>query len=89
MVITCKICGETKDENEFYPAIHNKTGRRTYCKICEFKKNNRKLGIDDITNQDILNNFKDIMTGLGYDTSQNINKQFLQRIKDKYGVILD
>ena len=42
----------------------------------------------DITDENILRDFKDIMVGLGYDVSQDINKQFLQRIKDKYGVIL-
>ena len=88
MNITCKICGETKDESQFYPAVNNKTGRRTFCKKCEMAKTKIVKKASDITDENILRDFKDIMVGLGYDVSQDINKQFLQRIKDKYGVIL-
>jgi hypothetical protein len=88
-MITCRICGETKDENMFNVVKSNLTGRNKMCKKCEVRRQNIVLKADDIHDKTIVNTFKDIMSRLGYNLSEDINKQFLQRIKDRYGVILD
>jgi len=57
MNITCKICGETKDESQFYPAVNNKTGRRTFCKKCEMAKTKIVKKASDITDENIFKGF--------------------------------
>lgn len=73
----------------FNIANNNKTGRNTMCKKCELNRQKMVLKAEDMKDETLVRTFKDIMTRLGYDLSGDINKQFLQRIRDKYGVILD
>lgn len=53
------------------------------------ERQNMVLKAEDMRDQTIVEEFKTIMINLGYDISGDINKQFLDRVRDKYGVILD
>lgn len=89
IMITCTLCKQTKEENEYTPVPTNKTGRHTCCRKCEIERQNMVLKAEDMRDQTIVEEFKTIMVNLGYDISGDINKQFLDRVRDKYGVILD
>lgn len=88
-MLTCKLCNETKEEKDFTAVPSNTTGRHTLCRKCESKRQNTVLKAEDMEDQSIVMEFKTIMGNLGYDVSGDINKQFLDRVRDKYGVILD
>ena len=89
MEITCKRCGETKNETEFHIQKSNSTGRQSSCKKCEYIKTMTPVKAHEMDNQDVVDGFKTVMKVLGYDTSSDISEQFKQRVKKKYGVILD
>jgi len=36
--LTCKVCGEEKDKDEFVVCRSNRTGRRNKCRKCEAKR---------------------------------------------------
>jgi superfamily II helicase len=76
LYITCRDCLEEKHFTEFNIMNSNTSGRSYICRPCSS------------TAIDIDFESKRFLSLLGYDTSSNINEQFLQRIRDKYGVVL-
>jgi superfamily II helicase len=76
LYITCRDCLEEKHFTEFNIMNSNTSGRSYICRPCS------SIAVD------VEFECKRVLTLLGYDTSSNINGQFLQRIKDKYGIDL-
>jgi len=81
----CSICG-----NELF--LTRRTGRR--CNPCIYKltKDNetRKLMDQEILGhsgrQHDIDSAIDLLTKLGYDLSKDVNQQWLERTKTKYGI---
>jgi hypothetical protein len=82
---TCSVCGE-----EFF--LTRKTGSR--CNPCIYKltkDNHCKKLVDQQVNghngrQHDIDSAIDLLTKLGYDVYEDVNEQFLQRSKTKYGI---
>lgn len=85
LVRVCSVCGD-----EFFPK--RKTGTR--CNPCIHKltkdNQNRKLVDQQILGhwgrQHDIDSAIDLLTKLGYDVYGNVNDQFLDRCKTRYGI---
>ena len=76
LFITCRECQEEKHFSEYNKMNSNASGYNYICRPC------CSIAVD------VEFECKRLLTLLGYDTSSNINGQFLQRIRDKYGIDL-
>jgi len=86
----CFICKEYKETNDFYINNSNKCGVHSYCIECvKISRNIEKKDIESTTNDNVKDNAIEILKNLGYDMDSTISEQFNNRIKEKYGVILN
>lgn len=76
LFITCRKCQEEKHFSEFNKMNTNSSGYHYTCRPC------CSIAVD------VEFESKRVLSLLGYDTSSNINEQFLRKIKDKYGIDL-
>jgi DNA-directed RNA polymerase subunit RPC12/RpoP len=81
----CSVCGE-----EFF--LTRKTGSR--CNPCIYKltkDNHKKKLVEQEVNghngrKHDIDSAIDLLTKLGYDVNQDVNEQFLERCKTRYGI---
>jgi hypothetical protein len=84
MVRTCSVCG-----GDFFTTRQTKR-----CNACIYKltkDNHYKKLVDQEVNGHIgrqhdIDSAIDLLTKLGYDVHQDVNEQFLDRCKTKYGI---
>jgi len=82
-LIYCSDCDGYKPEYEFHTDNTRPFGKYYIC------KEHRQERIANLENEDKrvdMRRINKFFSKMGYDTSQPIHPQFLERVKDKYGV---
>ena len=89
--LICNICKEVKHNSEFGKNNRNKHGISNYCRPCILKyHSDRKsyYGLKDITNDKDKSITINFFKSMDYDIDESIHNQFVEKIKNKYGVDL-
>lgn len=81
----CSHCKEQKTSDNFHSDNSKPPFYLAYmCKDCRKTANNRPPILEEWEN-----NFgKTILKRMGYDINLDIHKQFIDKVKDKYGVVI-
>lgn len=87
----CSTCREMKTEDEFSQNKKNPINLNYYCRQCLLNdRQNRPTDVrlDNCHYRSYVETATDILTKLGYNMEEDISEQFINRIKEKYGVDL-
>jgi len=81
----CSLCKEFKESHHFHSDNSKPPFNLAYnCKECRKYSNKREPILLDWETEIGMNTLE----RLGFNISENIHDQFIERVKDKYGVIL-